>query len=581
MIRAWFSRKSLVLYLCLASLLWPRLAAADCTLTSIGRTPLPDLGPGSYLGSQGGLYPAGANNPPPVHEADALSIAQNQILPRNSAGAVDLANGRIVMISVGMSNTTQEFSVFLGDANADPSKNPRLTIVDGAQGGRPVTDWTDPQASTWSTVDSRLAAAGVTPQQVQVAWVKQAYRQPSTFGAFPAHAQSLRDDFKKVARNLLTRYPNIKIAYFSSRTRAYTNDPAGLNPEPFSYESGFSVKWMIEDQINGAADLNYKASAGPVVAPLLLWGPYLWADGTVPRSDGFTWLCSDTTSDFTHPSTSGRQKVADQLLAFFKTHATATPWFLRSTVTGQPPTFTSTSATPASGSAPLTVNFSASAQDPDGAIEGFVWTFDDGTFSLAQNPTKSFPAPGSYDARVTATDTSGNPVTATVPVAVSGSGGGGGGTEFFPADADAAVASASPNSNFGASTLLKVQGSGSAPSRISYLKFTVVGSSPIVSASLHLEVADPGSAVEVLTASNTSWQESTITWNNRPAIDGPVVATFTPSAAGAVTIDVTSAITGPGAVTLVLRSNGTNNSDYRSREHSNPDLRPELEVRFQ
>jgi hypothetical protein len=50
------------------------------------------------------------------------------------------------------------------------------------------------------------------------------------------------------------------------------------------------VRWLIQDQIEGDAALNYDASRGPVKAPLLMWGHYLWADGTTPRqSDGLVW----------------------------------------------------------------------------------------------------------------------------------------------------------------------------------------------------------------------------------------------------------------------------------------------------
>lgn len=64
-------------------------------------------------------------------------------------------------------------------------------------------------------------------------------------------------------------------------------------------------------------------------APVLLWGPYLWTDGTKGRSDGITWQQSDTAADGTHPSQTGQQKVARLLLDFFTTDASAKPWFTR------------------------------------------------------------------------------------------------------------------------------------------------------------------------------------------------------------------------------------------------------------
>src|SRR5207248_8388386 len=125
-------------------------------------------------------------------------------------------NGKIVMISIGMSNTTQEFATkgtqnFKLRADADPAKNPQLTIVDGAQGGQDATAWIDPGATTWSVVNQRLTAAGVTPQQVEVGWLKQALAEPINYGAFPAHAQALQSDLEIILRNAKTNFPNLKI----------------------------------------------------------------------------------------------------------------------------------------------------------------------------------------------------------------------------------------------------------------------------------------------------------------------------------------------------------------------------------
>jgi hypothetical protein len=120
----------------------------------------------------------------------------------------------------------------------------------------------------WNTVNQRLTAAGVTPAQVQVAWLKQALARPNNYGAFPAHAQALQSDLEIILRNLKTKFPNIKITYFSPRTRAYTNAPTE-SPEPFAYETGFAVKWTIQDQINGAGNLNFNPAHGP-------WSRHLW-----------------------------------------------------------------------------------------------------------------------------------------------------------------------------------------------------------------------------------------------------------------------------------------------------------------
>jgi len=110
------------------------------------------------------------------------------------------------------------------------------------------------------------------------------------------------------------------------------------SPEPFPYEYGFSVKWLVEAQINQmknggkvldsrAGDLNYNT-----VAPWIAWGPYLWTDGANPRkTDGLAWLREDlANADGLHPSTSGEQKVGRMLLDFFKTDPTTKTWFAHS-----------------------------------------------------------------------------------------------------------------------------------------------------------------------------------------------------------------------------------------------------------
>lgn len=291
--------------------------------------PLNDLGSDEYVrledgptGFTGGLYPDGLNVRPAAHEASGVALA-NQITPLDAEGNPD-PSGTTVMTSVGMSNAAMEFREFIARAEVDADVNPDLLIVDGAQAGQVSNDWTDPNAPTWDVVEQRLAHHGVTPEQVQVVWVKQTR---TGSGDFPEMAQVVQEDLETIARNLLIHFPNVKLAYYASRTRSYTYW-MGLSPEPVAFENAFSVKWMIEDQINGESDLNYDPDAGVVVAPHLSWGPYLWIDGENERSDGRVWLTGDLIEDCTHPSESGVDKVATQLLDFFKTDTTTAPWFL-------------------------------------------------------------------------------------------------------------------------------------------------------------------------------------------------------------------------------------------------------------
>ncbi|MBI3110713.1 MAG: T9SS type A sorting domain-containing protein [Ignavibacteriales bacterium] len=299
------------------------MLAQNCSKTSTGLKPLSELRTDLYFGYQGGLYPNGLNEGPAAHNAAGIELAQS-IVPLNASGAVEQEAGSIVLLSIGMSNATQEFSLFKSLADQDPAKNTKLVIVDGAQGGQTASIISNPSANFWSVIDQRLTAADVTREQVQVAWVKEANANPTQ--SFPQHAVMLQGHLESIARILKARYPNIKLAYWSSRTYGgYATTT--LNPEPYAYESGFAVKWLIAKQIENDTSLVFQGSNAR--APWLAWGPYLWADGTVPRSDGFSWDCADFQSDGTHPSTSGRQKVANALLSFFKTNPTTTAWFLK------------------------------------------------------------------------------------------------------------------------------------------------------------------------------------------------------------------------------------------------------------
>lgn len=307
------------------------------------RVPLNDLGSGRYLGFQGGLYEQGSNAPPPDHAA-AGALAASRIVPRDRSGQPS-AQGKIALISIGMSNTTQEFCAasgpvcaawsFTGQALADPAVDKRtLVLVNGAMGGQAADAWDSPDESNYARIrDTVLPRHDLTEAQVQVAWVKVANRQPAvSLPAADADAWRLVSQMGNIVRALKTHYRNLQIVYLSSRIYAgYATTT--LNPEPYAYESGFAVKWIIQAQIdqarNGgrvvearAGDLDYAST------PWLAWAAYLWADGTSPRSDGLVWARADLQSDGTHPSRSGQEKAGTLLLTFFKSEPTARNWFL-------------------------------------------------------------------------------------------------------------------------------------------------------------------------------------------------------------------------------------------------------------
>lgn len=311
----------------------PQAPPAPQPRASIGAKPLTEVGDEGYKQQSGGLYGQGRNSPPEQHQL-AADRAAARIQPLDESGRPS-PGGKVVLLAIGMSNTTQEFSAFKALADRDPRKSPQLVVVDGAQGGQAAEQWTDPGsaagAKVWDTVDARLKTAGVTPQQVQVVWIKQALIAQGRFGEFPAHAQKLQSDLTKILQISRRHFPQLQLAYLSSRIYAgYAT--TNLNPEPYAYEGAFSVRWVIDAQIQGDPALNFDAARGAVRAPVVLWGPYLWADGTTPRKqDGLVWNRDDLVErDGTHPSDSGRQKVAELLLNFFHSDGTAQRWYLKS-----------------------------------------------------------------------------------------------------------------------------------------------------------------------------------------------------------------------------------------------------------
>lgn len=286
------------------------------------------LGAGTYLGAEGGLYPNGSNVRPADHDAYGVGLAQ-AIQPLDANGNFD-PNGKEVLIIIGESNVHIEGESIVRDATADPSRNPAVVIVDGGQGDGTAKNLKDPNSPWWTTmINYILPNSGVTAKQVVAAWVEPT--DGLSVGTFPTDIARLQSEIESEAQNLLINFPNIKVAYFSSRIYSgYSNGVNTINPEPYAFEDSFAVKWAIQEQLDGNPRLNFDPSKGPVMAPWLSWGPYTWADGlVVPSSNGSVWSCQDIKDDGTHPDkTAGAEEVANQVLKFFKTDDTTTPWFL-------------------------------------------------------------------------------------------------------------------------------------------------------------------------------------------------------------------------------------------------------------
>lgn len=345
--------------------------------TSTPMVALNDLGTGTYQGYQGGLYPNGSNTRPAGHEADGIAFAQG-IQPLDANGNPS-PTGKYVLMAIGESTAQNEFNRFLPIANADPTRNSHLVIVNGAQGGATPNNFTATDSVYWSTVlNNYLPQNGVTANQVVAIWMEDT--DGIATGTFPSDITTMQSEYETMMQTMHTLFPNLKLVYFSSRVYGGYSNGVGHpdNPEPYAYEVGYAVKWAIQDQLNGNANLNYDSSKGAVVAPWMSWGTYYWSNGMLGRNDGLVWDCADFSADGTHPSSQyGQLKVATALLNFLKTDDTTIPWYLAPSLA-----LTATGGNNQSGNVgatlptPLTVL--ASNLNGGGGQSGVTVTFSDG-----------------------------------------------------------------------------------------------------------------------------------------------------------------------------------------------------------
>jgi hypothetical protein len=139
-----------------------------------------------------------------------------------------------------------------------------------------------------------------------------------------------------------------------------------------------------------------------------------------------------------------------------------------------------------------------------------------------------------------------------------------------------------PATSFGAASRLQVDGS---PARVTYLRFVVSGSAgeEVTAARLRL-MASSGSddsAGRIHRISSTAWDEATLTWDTRPAVDGPVVHAHGPVASGAMAEFVLDgAVTGDGTYSFAIDATSGDGAAYYSSS-STGGVRPELVLTLQ
>ncbi len=145
-------------------------------------------------------------------------------------------------------------------------------------------------------------------------------------------------------------------------------------------------------------------------------------------------------------------------------------------------------------------------------------------------------------------------------------------TLTFTSDADARVEEHSPTTNFGTSPDLEVINANNR-SMESYIRFTVSGISGVVqSATLRVySTTDATKNGPAAYATNTTWTETGITWNNRPAPTSGVLDNK--GAIGQNTwtdYNATALVKGNGTFAFELAGDSNDNVLFSSRQGSNP-----------
>lgn len=286
----------------------------------------------------GGWYGNGLNQRTPLHQKISADAA-DQVQRLDVNGNPD-PNGLIGLVGFGFSGSKMVWDE-MPAALANPANPPLragLVTVNCAYPGQDADDWSVAPSATpppwcWNVhVPAQLALAGVSPQQVQVAWISTGKRQA---GAFPQSVSGLQALMALIAQHAKTVWPNLRLLYIDTVPCNHYIDPALGLSEPDYFESGFAVQQLIQQQLSGDPALNPAHPAYPIVAPVIDWGGKLWCDGSRADSRGHTWICpDDVRPDGHHPSIVGAQKLAALIAKRWRDDGVACRWLYGAPGTG-------------------------------------------------------------------------------------------------------------------------------------------------------------------------------------------------------------------------------------------------------
>ena len=203
------------------------------------------------------------------------------------------------MIAIGQSTTKQWFPYFQRLA-AGRLPGP-FVLVNAGQDSIVAQNWaSSPQP--WSVADRMVAASRLSRYQVQVAIIDSARIRSWNDGNLPGQVNAYSANLARIVSIAKAHYPNLSLVYFLPFHDSEFVSPHRMLQEPFSYQLGFGIQHLVTTQGSGS--------------PVLLWGPYVWADMANPTYfyDGI------------HFSMAGRAEMASLMWSFLQTDPVAAQW---------------------------------------------------------------------------------------------------------------------------------------------------------------------------------------------------------------------------------------------------------------
>lgn len=278
-----------------------------------------------------GYYPGSTNEMPKEHLAAGLRMAE-MVRPRDKDGNIDEANGRVVGLVMGHSNTTLYFNAFQEHikAHSDPVSD-KFVLVVGSVAGNQLPEILRLQGPVWDKSARYIQRADCTANQVQVLFLHTTFNGPGSRDGngpppppFPDSMQKMQRDVATVLAHCVKIYPNLRICYL---TTDGLRQFSGM--EPHVWREAFGIKWLIESQIKGEKGAEFEDKADQKrVLPWLCWGPYIWDP---------TWTREDTT-DGVHPGPAKRQEVVEKYWKHLQADPVAQSWFWKPGVNKPPAT---------------------------------------------------------------------------------------------------------------------------------------------------------------------------------------------------------------------------------------------------